>query len=101
MLSVRCPGHRVDEFFTIAMVGGEHDRVVTGDRSVHDPTCFAVQGLNGFNHGIRFGSMAHHVTVGKIDQDKAVNILFDGTNHRIGDFFGAHRGFEIIGGHLG
>ena len=81
----------VPHFFGVAVVGGNHHRITFGQGGFGYLAHAFVHHFNGFDDGMKVAGMAHHIPVGKINDDKVILAafqLFDGfVCHAVGFHF--------------
>ena len=83
------------------MVGGQDHLAAGGQHRVDHLAGALVHGLHGLDGGVKHAGVAHHVTVGKVQDDHVILAALDPLDALLGHLGGAHLGLQVVGGHLG
>ena len=85
----------------VAVVGGEQHLAARGQHRADDPARALVHGLDGLDRRLEHAGVAHHVAVGKVQDDDVVFAALDAPHALVGHEVGAHFGLQVVGCHLG
>ena len=91
----------VAHLLTIAVIRGDQTFTTRSKQCRFDAAQALIKGFHRRHCGIKLTGVAHHVTVGKVDDDKVVVTRLDGRDQRIGNLMSAHLRLQVIGGNVG
>ena len=88
-------------FVGVAMVGSKQHSAACCQHGVRHLAHGIVHGLHSFYRSAENAGVAHHVAVGKVENDHIVLAAFNALYAFLGHQRGAHLGLQVISGHLG
>ena len=91
----------IQHLLGVAVVGGDKGHAAQVRRGLHDLGHAGVHGLHGGHGRVEDTGVAHHVAVGKVQDDDIVLAALDAANGLFRDGRGAHFRFQVIGCDLG
>ena len=92
---------RLRHLLGVAVVGGDHGDAAHLQCGVHHPAHAAVYGLHGLHRRVIDAGVAHHVAVGKVQNDHVIGAGLDALHALVRHLRRAHLRLLIVGGHLG
>ena len=101
MSGMRLAGSQIDHLFCVAVVCSEQNCAPFLEDLVHDLTHAAVHYLDRLHSRVEYAGMAHHIGIGKIENDEVVLAGIDATHQLIQNPVGAHLWLQIVCGDFG